>query len=129
MTQILPHLLSWQGLVGLVITGLLTYLGVRETARTGAKATLAGATQEALQWRFDQLQEEVTRQGEQLKAQDAKLEAMGRKLDETTALNRKALNFIDRVGLANYYGRKLPIPDGVLARHVDMALWRLDNDE
>lgn len=129
MTPILPNLLSWQGLLGLIVTGLLTYLGVRETARTGANSTQAGRAQEALQWRFDQLQEEVTRQGEQLAAQDAKLDAMGRKLDETTALNRKAFNFIDRVGLANYYGRKLPIPDGVLTEHVDMALWRLDNNE
>ena len=110
-----------------IIAGGLTYLGVRLTAKMGARTTREGLAQEALQWRFDQLQEEVTRQGQRIAEQDKRIEDLDNKLDESNRLSRKAINFIDRVGLANYYGQKLPIPDGVLTEHVDMALWPPDN--
>ena len=114
-------------IVTTLLAGCITYLGVRLTAKMGARTTREGHAQEALQWRFDQLQEEVTRQGQRIIEQDKRIEELDHKLDESNRLSRKAIIFIDRVGLANYYGQKLPIPDGVLAEHVDMALWPSDN--
>lgn len=111
-----------------LIAGGLTYLGVRLTAKTGARTTRESKSQEALQWRFDQLQEEVTRQGERIAAQDTRIEDLDRKLDESNRLSRKAINFIDRVGFALSAGRKVPTPDGILAEAVDMSMWQASAD-
>lgn len=110
-----------------LIASSLTYLGVRLTAKIGARTTRDGKAQEALQWRFEQLQEEVTRQGERIAAQDTRIEELDRKLDESNRLSRKAINFIDRVGFALVAGRKVPTPDGILAEVVDMSMWPVDS--
>ncbi|MEL4357024.1 MULTISPECIES: hypothetical protein [unclassified Luteococcus] len=110
-----------------VIVGLMTLMGVRYTARTGAKTTKESIGQKALQDTLDQLQEEVGNYRMEVAALREHVAALDTKLDVTTKLARKAVNFIDRVALAVSYGRPLPRPDGVLAEAVDMSLWPTDN--
>lgn len=106
-----------------IIVALITLAGTLGVAKMGARTTREGVAQTALQATVDQLQEEVAsyrQEQERLREHVTKIES---RLDEVSRLSRKAVTFIDRVGLSITFGRPLPRPDGVLADAVDMSLW------
>ena len=117
MTQYIAQALS------AVVVGVLVYLGTRKTVTVGAESSRDQLNQAALQSTVDQLQEEVAAYREEMRQMRAHVAALDAKLDTTTRLARKAVVFIDRVGLALSYDRPLPKPDGDLADAVDMSLW------
>lgn len=105
------------------LAALITVMGVVFTTKSSARTSQESIRQDHLQKQFDNLQEEVSRQGEQIEKQRQLIDELNLKLDDTSKLNRKAVNFIDQVALSIRYGRPIPRPSGLLADALDMSLW------